>query len=94
MPTKQIGARVHHVGHGNGTIIAYNQLKPANPKILEHVQELNNSGGDILAPLLVAGGIAALYDGARYPYVVKFDTGHTDVYTDNDLELLPIHSAE
>lgn len=82
-----VGTRVRHAyprGHGPGTIVAHNGVRPNN--------YLNTNFGDavdIAAATGLLGGLVSLsYDGERYPYVVQFDSGYKDVYSPHDLETL------
>jgi hypothetical protein len=101
MPKIPISSRVFHTGHGIGTVIAYNQTKPNNPKLLTHIQELEKSDAAILAPIL-HGAVNSFYDGKTFPYVVRFDHQgnrpdagpYTDVYSDHDLEVLNVTAEE
>lgn len=82
-----IGTRVRHVytdGHGTSTIVEYNGVQPNNylkERMLEAVDIAVSTGfGQALVSLA--------YDGARYPYVVEFDSGYRDVYSPHDVVAL------
>ena len=76
------GQRVRHTSHGAGTIIEVRT--GSNATYLN-----SNRGAETLSSLLMAGIgellVEEYYDAGRYPYRVCFDSGYTDVYSDNDL---------
>lgn len=77
----KVGQLVRHNGHGVGTIVALNE-RPKNSYLMK------KDGLLIAAKLLAMSGESAvnlLYDGDRYPYVVKFNDGYKDVYSESDL---------
>lgn len=81
----KVGDRVKHFGHGLGTVIATNGTQKNvyfQEKPLDAIKMANNAG-------LLKELVNSLYDGDRYPYVVKFDSGYQDVYSENDLEEAP-----
>jgi hypothetical protein len=76
------GARVYHSGHGLGTIVALNTRKPNS-------YAAENLGGEVVAMAVGLGLGSAIvdsfYDGARFPYVIQFDSGYKDVYALDDV---------
>jgi hypothetical protein len=87
-----IGTRITHFDgnpeftHGKGTIIAYNGISPNN-----YMQTNFKEAVEIAAKAgLIDGLVNGMYDGARCPYVVRFDInskkvgkypkGYKDVY--------------
>lgn len=80
------GDHVMHAGHGHGKVVGYNQ-RPKNNYFEERPKEV------IVAvkksSILIRGLVDSLYDGERYPYVVKFDDGYQDVYSESDLTPAP-----
>lgn len=76
-----INTRVVHfddinTGHGLGTIVAYNGIKPndyINSKFKDAV-EITKSVGMLNAV------VDSFYDSTRYPYVVQWDNGLKEVY--------------
>ena len=83
-----LGTRVTHFGggegtHGVGTIVAYNTQEP-NLYLQEKPQEASRLADE--AGLLSAL-VSSVYDGRRYPYVVRWDSGYQDVYAPNDLQV-------
>jgi hypothetical protein len=77
----KIGTRVNHTGHGLGTIVAYNGSK-ANTYLMDNLME---QGPPLVAAGLGQAIISSCYDGARFPYVVQFDSGYKDVYGIDDI---------
>lgn len=81
----KVGDRVRHFGHGLGTVVAMNSTQKNlyfQEKPLDAIKAANNVG-------LLKGLVNSLYDGDRYPYVVKFDSGYQDVYSEIGLEPAP-----
>lgn len=78
----KIGAKVYHSGHKFGTIVAYNG-QSAN----QYVEQ--NLGEPILNQAIYSGLCDAIvksfYNGDRFPYVIKFDSGYQDVYALTDV---------
>jgi hypothetical protein len=77
-----IGTRVKHSGHGLGAVVDYNgSVKNA------YVEDnLGTAGMAAVAAGLGMAVIGSFYSGDRFPYVVQFDSGYTDVYAPDDLE--------
>lgn len=77
-----IGTRVHHTGHGDGVIVEYNGQK-------SNEYAMKNPGCDIVCAAWEAGLgqaiVAGYYGGDRFPYVIQFDSGYTDVYALDDV---------
>jgi hypothetical protein len=79
----KVGDKVIHAGHGIGTIVALNETKE-NRYMKEHPADairLASSFG-LLGPL---GN--CFYDNVRYPFIVQFDDGYKDAYSESDLTL-------
>lgn len=76
-----IGTRVNGP-HGLGTIARYNGVRQ-DSYVAERVQEAATMAAAVGALDALVGGF---YSGDRYPYVVRFDTGYEDVYSDCSLE--------
>lgn len=76
-----IGTRVHHSGHKSGVIVGYNQRAEIGADRIRQMAEL---GAQMQLPVLLP--VDSFYDGARFPYIVRFDSGYTDVYAKSDLE--------
>ncbi len=79
----ELMTRIHHTGHGNGTIIAYNQnVKSSyfNEKPLESITLLTNTN-------LCSGLVSSFYNSQDYPYVIQFDSGYRDVYATTDFNV-------
>jgi len=85
------GARVYHSGHGLGTIVAHNTRKPNS-------YAAENLGSELVAVAVSAGLGSAIvdsfYDGARYPYVIQFDSGYKDVYALDDVTEVVVADPE
>ena len=81
----KIGDHVFHSGHGHGRVVGYNQ-RPGNRYLEERgpakVLELSKGAEKIVIRAITS----SLYDGERYPYVVKFDDGYQDVYAETELD--------
>lgn len=77
----KVGSRVKHHGHGLGTVVKLNNT-PKNLYFQEKPMEATRMAGKAG---LIAGLVNSLYDGDRYPYVVKFDKGYQDVYAETEL---------
>lgn len=76
--------RVFHQGHGLGTVIAYNGIRPNQyfqQKPLEAIRLADQAG-------LVSSLFISAYSGDRYPNVVQFDSGYKDVYADIEVEVI------
>jgi hypothetical protein len=75
-----LGTKIHHTGHGPGTIIAYNLNQPLGS---------NSLGSDMLEAAAQLGLLSALvpafYNGKDFPYIVQFDNGYKDVYAEGDV---------
>jgi hypothetical protein len=78
----KVGDRVVHFGHGPGTVVRLNTTPKNNYFEEKPVDVLKTAAGN---SALLKGLVDSLYDGERYPYVVKFDKGYQDVYSENDL---------
>lgn len=81
----KVGDRVRHFGHGLGAVVAMNSTQKNlyfQEKPLDAIKMANNAG-------LLKGLVDSLYDGDKYPYVVKYDSGYQDVYSESDLEEAP-----
>jgi hypothetical protein len=82
-----IGSKVHHTGHGDGTIIDYNGTA-RNEYVQKHL-------GEELVNIAVSSGLGmaiidSFYSGDRFPYVIEFDSGYIDVYATYDVtEVVP-----
>ncbi len=80
-----IKTRVHHIGHGDGTIVAYNG-QPKN----EYAESC--LGTELAASAVQAGlGMAivnSFYSSDRFPYEVLFDSGYKDVYNEGDFAVI------
>jgi hypothetical protein len=82
-----INTRVTHFGggdgtHGVGTIVAYNTREPnryLQEKPHEAIRLADEAG-------LLSALVSSTYDGQRYPYVVRWDNGYSDVYAPTDLQ--------
>ena len=95
---KPIGTPVKHFGHGKGVIIGYNGQPPVDlDQQLEQIQAIKEDNPDasgILDGVFVGGMMNAVYNGDRFPYVVKFEPrkeypeGYQDVYCNDDLEFI------
>jgi hypothetical protein len=74
--------RVHHSGHGAGTIVAYN----GQP---DKAYALENLTSEVVLGAFKAGLgqaiVNSFYGGDRYPYVIQFDSGYKDVYALDDV---------
>jgi len=85
------GARVYHTGHGLGTIVALNTRQP-NTYIAE------NLASELMTLAVQAGLgdaiVSSFYDGARYPYVIQFDSGYKDVYALDDVTEIVVADPE
>jgi hypothetical protein len=78
----KVGTRVNHTGHGDGVIVSHNTRQPNS-------YAAENLGSEVVA-MAVGMGLAdaivsSMYDGARYPYVIQFDSGYKDVYSLDDV---------
>ena len=80
----QVGNRIQHAGHGLGTIVAFNGTPP-NQYFNERPREVLELVEQV--PQLSAGLVSSFYSSDRYPYVVRFDSGYQDVYSEGDLTL-------
>lgn len=81
-----LGTRVNHSGHGNGTIVDYNGTSGA---ALEYLLSERGSAALQSVPIGLAPGItSAFYSADRYPYVVQYDSGYRDVYTERELVVI------
>lgn len=72
----EIGQQVYHSGHGNGVVIAYNGVE-ANQYALEHIE--------LIPEQLTTAVVNSFYPADRYPYVILFDDGYSDVYGEQEL---------
>jgi hypothetical protein len=81
-----VGTKVHHTGHGNGVIVAYN-VSPKNAYLDEHFQDAIQMAGK---SGLLQGLIGGFYAGDRYPYVVQFDSGYRNVYSVDDVVMAEV----
>jgi hypothetical protein len=81
----KVGTRVNHTGHGPGTIVSHNTRRPNS-------YAAENLGGEAVAQAVQMGLgdaiVDSFYDGARYPYVIQFDSGYKDVYALDDVTKL------
>lgn len=77
----QVGQRVQGA-HGLGTIVRLNSQQ-TNRYLAERPLEAANLAGALGLTDAVVG---AFYNGDRYPYIVRFDTGYEDVYSEGELE--------
>lgn len=80
-----VGTRVRGP-HGLGTIVEYNTR---SKDTAEHL--LSERGADFLnvLPLQYTSAVVeSLYDNLRFPYIVKFDTGYKDVYSEKSLTVI------
>lgn len=74
-----IGTKINNtLAHGKGIIVGYNTAKPISN---EHLKEF---AGKIPAELMMTG----IYSGDRYPYVIQYEDGYKDVYSDYALEVI------
>jgi hypothetical protein len=85
------GARVYHSGHGLGIVVAHNTRQPNS-------YAAENLGSEVVA-MAVGMGLAdaivsSMYDGARYPYVIQFDSGYKDVYALDDVTEVVVADPE
>ena len=78
----QIGDRVIHHGHGPGTVVGYNET-PRNDYFYERPREVLEAVEE--HPILAAGLVESLYSSDRYPYLVTFDSGYQDVYSEREI---------
>ena len=84
----EIGTTVYHFGggsgtHGKGTIIGYNTNKPIagmSVNFNEKVEAAAKAG-------LLGALVSSFYSFENCPYIVKFDSGYTDVYEETSLTL-------
>jgi hypothetical protein len=89
----EVGTRVRGA-HGLGTVVALNERQP-NRYFEERpieAAEIASALGAVVLPdgtrIDAIGALAdSLYDGDRYPYRVRFDTGYEDVYAEGELEV-------
>jgi hypothetical protein len=84
MATFQVGDRVRHTGHGPGTVIEVREAR--SNSAAEYL--LSRRGAAQLARIpgeLVPAMVDSMYSPDRYPYRIRFDSGYTDVYSDNGL---------
>lgn len=82
-----IGTRVYHSGHGYGTIVDYNgqqRNRYLEERPREAVEIASSLGIDMTQPL-----INSFYNGDRYPYIIRFDYGYQDVYSEQEFEVNP-----
>jgi len=78
----KVGDRVVHAGHGKGQIVSMNKMA-RNRYLEEHPADAVRMAGSVgLLGSLAAG----FYDSTRYPYVVQFEDGYKDVYSESDLK--------
>lgn len=77
---------VYHHGHGKGTIIGLNG-QPKCRYLEEHPKEALEVIAEVSKIGIVPLGV--FYDGERYPYIVQYDSGYRDVYSESDLEEAP-----
>lgn len=88
-----IGQRVTHFDggpntHGKGTIVAYNNIKPATQDLASFAKllEEHDASSSEVKNIIAQGAVVSVYDGVRCPYVVHFDSserfpeGYKDVY--------------
>jgi hypothetical protein len=76
-----IGTRVKHSGHGLGAIVDHN----GSAKNVYVEQNLGSPEvGAAVQAGLGAAIIGSFYSGDRFPYVVTYDSGYTDVYAATD----------
>jgi len=77
-----VGTKVHHTGHGLGTIVALNSKSP-------NTYAAENLASELMALMTEAGLAGAVvnsfYNGELYPYVVQFDSGYKDVYAEGEV---------
>jgi hypothetical protein len=82
-----VGSKVYHSGHGVGTIVAHNSRSPNS-------YAAENLASELMAMAVQAGLgdaiVSSFYDAARYPYVVQFDSGYKDVYSESDFSPLVV----
>lgn len=76
--------------HGAGTIVGLNGARRSSAT--DYL--LSERGQDALAevakvPILMAGLMASMNDGERWPYIVRFDSGVQYSYTDEEWDLKP-----
>jgi hypothetical protein len=78
----KIGSKV--VGaHGKGVVVAYNGTNPINKDLDFKTQvEIANSAG------LLCALANSFYDKDRYPFIVQFEDGYKDCYSENELEFV------
>jgi hypothetical protein len=84
----QVGDRIHHAGHGPGTVIEVRT--GTTNSAAEYL--LSERGAEALAnlpALLLPALVDAGYTPERYPYRIRFDSGYTDVYSEIGLRLIP-----
>ena len=74
----EIGTLVHHSGHGNGEIIDYNG-NVENTYAVNHINDIPDE--------IVVAVLPSFYPAERYPYIVLFENGYQDVYSDGELEV-------
>lgn len=70
--------------HGLGQIVGYNGYQ-ANPYVLSNpldALEIANQAG------LLGSVVNSFYGADQYPYIVLFEDGYQDVYTDSELEVV------
>jgi len=76
----KIGDKIFHSGHGEGKIVGFNGVEKSkylesHPEAVKFACELG----------LIEGVINSFYSKETYPYIVKFNSGYQDVYSENDL---------
>jgi hypothetical protein len=79
----KVGDKVIHHGHGTGIIVKMNATQKNlyfEEKPLDAIKAISGNS------LLIKGLANSLYDESRYPYVVKFEDGYQDVYSEIDLK--------
>jgi len=76
-----IGTRIRHSGHGLGTIVDYNGRKAGYTAGNLGTAEVGVAVAAGLGPAV----IDSFYDGSRYPYIIQFDSGYKDFYSETDV---------
>ena len=82
-----IGTLINHSGHGPGKIIGHNNVtsQAADYAMSNRGQQVLKDIPPEVKPTMAAGIISSIYNGDRYPYIILFDSGYKDVYSDMEV---------